>query len=215
MWQYLNNKMSKNVIRKENIIFATNDVSDSDTMDDGMINNIFESKDFKEYYKNIIDNFDINDLKFTDENVKKYYNLLNVYKTEKYSKIICYIDKINNKWKKDVSRHIGTYDTIEDKLKYCSRKDIIELNKNALLPPIAYYDINKDSIVFINGRNRFANMRDMGAVKMPIWISKSDKKVFEQFVEFNLKIICDKYKHNIFKLIHRYFHFFPNLLKHF
>lgn len=62
---------------------------------------------------------------------------------------------------------------LSDRLKYLnSRRDLI-LNK-INNPPEASWCSDLKMFSFYDGRNRFANMRDLGYVEMPIAISKKD-----------------------------------------
>ena len=133
--------------------------------------------DFKLYTKNINDEF----IKNNEYLLKEYVNtdeLISViknYKCNNYEIIEEFnIQKINNNWKKS-SSYIDKYDNLlysHVKAKYLgSRRDLINLR--VYKPPIIV--INFDGqIEFENGRNRFANLRDLGVKFMPFIVYKED-----------------------------------------
>jgi len=83
---------------------------------------------------------------------------------------------INNLWK-PTRDYIGKFDNIiypSAKEKFLnSKRDIIE--GKVTVPPYIYVD-NNGNIDFYNGRNRFANLRDAGAIDIPCVIEKVDYK---------------------------------------
>lgn len=90
------------------------------------------------------------------------------------------INKINNLWKKDKDMYISEiYEEIKYKNKYLnSKKDLLE--KKIEIPPIIYYDEEKDLIIFVNGMHRFSNLRDLGCKEISVIVrdNKTIKKIF-------------------------------------
>lgn len=84
------------------------------------------------------------------------------------------MEKIDNNWKHSTS-YIDNYNNLlysNDKAKYLgSRMDLINLR--VVEPPTI--TLNCDGqIEFENGRNRFANLRDLGVKIMPFIVYKED-----------------------------------------
>jgi len=107
-------------------------------------------------------NYDVN---FDNENYDEEFKIII---------ITCNINKINKSWKNS-SLYISTnlFD-IENKQKYIqSRKDLFNMKVDK--PPFIYLNENND-IEFINGRHRFANLRDMNCIYMPfiVYICEKD-----------------------------------------
>jgi len=133
--------------------------------------------DFKLYTKNINDEFIKNNeyLLKEDVNSDELISVIKNYKCNNYEIIEEFnIQKINNNWKKS-SSYIDKYDNLlysHVKAKYLgSRRDLINLRVDK--PPMIV--INFDGqIVFENGRNRFANLRDLGVKFMPFIVYKED-----------------------------------------
>lgn len=116
--------------------------------------------------KYIIDNMIKYDINNDNEN----------YDTEFETIIVtCNIDKINNSWKKTALYISSNILEIENKDKYLkSKNDLLNMKVNK--PPfINLTDYN--DIEFIDGRNRFANLRDMNCINMPFIVYKNEKEI--------------------------------------
>lgn len=104
------------------------------------------------------------------------------YKTRKNEKVVFLdVNKVNLDWVDHDNYNLTfndlKYDTLKSKyLK--SREDL--LNDRVTSPPhITIIDDN--NIMFYNGRNRFANLRDCGALKLPFIIDEHDIDCFANY----------------------------------
>ena len=116
--------------------------------------------------KDIIDNmvkYDIND---DNDNCDRAFETIIIN---------CNIDKINNSWKKSSLYISSNTLEVENKDKYLkSKHDLLNMKVNK--PPFIYLTDCND-IEFIDGRNRFANLRDMNCVYMPFIVYKNEKEI--------------------------------------
>ena len=129
--------------------------------------------------------------------IEECYNLLASYVVQRPDTtmmIICDIAKIDKMWQRTRTNRISDFDTLRTKTtgkkKYVqSRRDLLNLKVSR--PPEIYIS-NYDNmfgkytefmaIYFRDGRHRFANMRDMGAVKIPVIIDKTNYELFKCFL---------------------------------
>ncbi len=91
------------------------------------------------------------------------------------------VDKINQMWKQsDPLLYISeNFEEIANKQKYLqSRRNL--LNYIVDIPPIVGVHEKEQTLGFSNGRNRFANLRDMGATTIPIIINTEDIRLFRK-----------------------------------
>jgi len=119
----------------------------------------------------------------TNINTEQIIDTLKQYKCKKgYTKVILDTTKVDNNWKK-TELYLTNYENLpylNDKAKYLeSRKNLID--GNVIEPPII--NINDEgNIEFETGRNRFANLRDLGVKFIPFIIYKKElSTVFHKF----------------------------------
>ena len=105
-------------------------------------------------------------------NIWKKYDL--VRKNDKI--IIVNVKIIDNLWK-NTDLYIEPYSFTEKYIN--SKKDILQLNEKVKNPPEIHLDIN-NNIVFINGRHRFANLRDNNVINIPVIIFKKEIPKFKK-----------------------------------
>lgn len=95
--------------------------------------------------------------------------------------------KFNKKWKKGDIRGYKLYidenlckqpwQNTQDHCKYWnSRRDLF--NGNIITPTYADYDEDSKKISIVDGRNRFSNLRDLGAQFVPLLIDSEQYKYF-------------------------------------
>jgi hypothetical protein len=140
--------------------------------DDDIIN-FYESLEVKKRNQDFIET-NIHLLQ-THINTEQIINTLKLYKCKKgYTKVILDTTKVNNNWKKS-KFHLTNYENLpylNDKAKYLgSRKNLID--GNVIEPPTIKIN-NEGNIEFENGRNRFANLRDLGVKFIPFIICKKE-----------------------------------------
>jgi hypothetical protein len=114
------------------------------------------------------DNKRINNLKYL-LNVKKSEKEMKeiVKKMETYTTTEIDIKTVNDSWKKTPKYIPENFDEIEQQLKYLrSRTNLF--NGSVVSPPEIYKNNDNE---FVNGRNRFANLRDLKCKKMFFQIS--------------------------------------------
>jgi len=92
------------------------------------------------------------------------------------------VKNIDNNWKKNKHYYLQPY-TLTAKY-YNSKVDI--LNEKVNTPPVLGVETDDKSISFVNGRHRFANLRDSGVKTIPIVINKKDLKNFKKLGYVNL-----------------------------
>ena len=145
--------------------------------------NFYETPSFKEYEKKEYEKIKyMEDVIIEQEIIDDCIEKFKKYKCKKGEKLkIVKIDEINNLWKKDKDKYISEiYEEIKYKNKYLnSKKDLLE--KKIEIPPIIYYDEEKDLITFENGRHRFSNLRDLGCKEIPVIVNNNEtiKKIEE------------------------------------
>lgn len=102
------------------------------------------------------------------------YTFLKHKPNKPFTIVILNTHKVNNNWKKS-KLYLSNYSklhTIHDKAKYLgSRSNII---KNIVYEPPEININDNKNIEFINGRNRFANLRDLGEKYIPFIVHKND-----------------------------------------
>ena len=109
-----------------------------------------------------------------NENHKEEYitNMKTKRIPEEYEYMELPISFIENRWKCSPYYITSNMENIKQKEKYIySRRDLI---RSQIYDPPILEIINQYEFDFINGRNRFANMRDLGYTKTPVWIKKND-----------------------------------------
>ena len=116
--------------------------------------------------KDIIDNMSKYDINNDNENYDKEFETIIT---------TCNINKINNSWKKSLLYISSNILEIENKYKYFKSKDDLFNMKVDKPPFINLTDCN--NIEFIDGRNRFANLRDLNCLYMPFIIYKNEKEI--------------------------------------
>jgi hypothetical protein len=116
--------------------------------------------------KDIINNMVKYDINNDNENYDKEFEI---------TIISCNIDKINNSWKKSPLYISSNILEIENKEKYFQSKDDL-FNMKVKKPPFIQL-MDNDDIEFIDGRNRFANLRDMNCLYMPFIVYKNEKGI--------------------------------------
>jgi len=119
--------------------------------------------------KNIIDNMSKYDVNIDNEFYDKEFETII---------ITCNINKINNSWKKSSLYISSNILEIENKNKYIQSKNDL-FNMKVEKPPFIEL-IDNNEIVFIDGRNRFANLRDMNCEYMPFIINKCDYEIISK-----------------------------------
>ena len=92
--------------------------------------------------------------------------------------ITCNIQKINNSWKNSSLYISSNILEIDNKEKYLQSKNYL-FNMKVEKPPFIEL-IDNNEILFIDGRNRFANLRDMNCMYMPFIIYKYDNHVISR-----------------------------------
>ena len=116
--------------------------------------------------KNIIDNMSNYDVSYDNENYESEYKIMIIF---------CNINKINNSWKKSLLYITSNISELENKDKYIqSKKDLLSMKVEK--PPFIYLT-DDNNIEFIDGRHRFANLRDMNCKKMPFIIYKTEYEI--------------------------------------
>lgn len=123
------------------------------------------------------------DRKVELDELEEYKKKMNEYEPNKNEKIeILNVEKINNLWKKDKNYYISEkYEEIIDKNRYLnSRIYLLNIEEKIKEPQQIEYIEEEDLISFINGRNRFSNLRDLGCKEIPVIIYKKDKKIIEK-----------------------------------
>lgn len=115
-----------------------------------------------------------------DNMIKYDVNNDNEFYEKEFETIIitCNINKINNSWKKSSLYISSNILEIENKNKYIQSKNDL-LNMKVEKPPFIELIDNND-VVFIDGRNRFANLRDMNCECIPIIIYKYDNEIISK-----------------------------------
>lgn len=99
-------------------------------------------------------------------------------KAQQGSIVILNISKIDNSWKKSRLYISPVFSEIEQKDKYNNSKNDL-LNMNVEKPPSIFInDMNRKNkyIEFIDGRNRFSNLREMNCLYMPFIVYNVEKK---------------------------------------
>jgi len=89
--------------------------------------------------------------------------------------ITCNITKINNSWKKSSLYISSNASEIANKEKYFQSKDDL-INLKVKKPPFIQL-IDNNEIEFIDGRNRFANLRDIKCLYMPFIVYTYEKEI--------------------------------------
>jgi hypothetical protein len=92
--------------------------------------------------------------------------------------ITCNINKINNSWKKSSLYISSNILEIANKEKYFQSKDDL-INLKVKKPPFIQL-IDNNEIEFIDGRNRFANLRDVKCLYMPFIIYTYEKEIISK-----------------------------------
>lgn len=92
--------------------------------------------------------------------------------------ITCNIDKINNSWKKSPLFISSNILEIENKEKYFQSK-IDLFNMKVKKPPFIQL-MDNNEIEFIDGRNRFANLRDVKCLYMPFIVYTYEKEIISK-----------------------------------
>ena len=124
----------------------------------------------------------------------KYTNRFNINEKEKYLKKMktkkvlegyeymeLPLSFIENRWIHSLYYISNNIENIKQKEKYIySRRDLIQCEIHE--PPMIEI-INSFEIEIINGRNRFANMRDLGYTIIPVWIKKEDISLLSLMLE--------------------------------
>jgi hypothetical protein len=135
--------------------------------------NLYDLPEIKKRNQNFID---INIyLLETNINTNQIIDTLKQYKCKKgYTKVILDTTKVDNSWKKS-KLYLTNYENLphlNDKAKYLgSRKNLFE--GNVIEPP--KININDEgNVEFENGRNRFANLRDLGVEFIPFIVCKKE-----------------------------------------
>jgi hypothetical protein len=116
---------------------------------------------------NIIDN--MNNYDVNNDNYDKEFEI---------TIISCNIDKINNSWKKSSLYISSNILEIENKGKYFQSKDDL-FNMKVKKPPFVQL-MDNDEIGFIDGRNRFANLRDIKCLYMPFIVYTYEKEIISK-----------------------------------
>lgn len=110
-----------------------------------------------------------------------------------YCILVCKINKINDAWKNaEPDKNTNIYYIDENINKITNINKFNEsynnlINMEVFKPPqISFADTDDnneivcfDKIIFIDGRNRFSNLRNSGCIEMPFIIEKIYKKTFE------------------------------------
>lgn len=115
------------------------------------------------------------------DNMSKYdVNNDNEFYEKDFETIIitCNINKINNSWKKSSLYISSNILEIENKNKYFQSKN--DLFNMKVEKPSFIELIDNNDVVFIDGRNRFANLRDMNCEYIPIIIYKYDNEIISK-----------------------------------
>ena len=94
------------------------------------------------------------------------------------------VNEIDKLWKK-TELYIEPFSNIKKYIN--SKKDIIE-GKVDIPPMIAINDLDDNDLklIFVNGRNRFANLRDAGVKNIPIIITNDQMYLFKKLNLINL-----------------------------
>lgn len=107
-------------------------------------------------------------LEFTNEKINEILNLMKKPNTR-----ILDVNSIDELWKNEETYLSRQYEELLRKGKYLqSRKNLYNLKVHS--PPIICLEENRVS--FINGRHRFANLRDLGVEKMPFIIEDEEQE---------------------------------------
>lgn len=136
--------------------------------------NFYENNIVMEFNRKFIEeNLYILDFNFDTnkciDNMSKYKN----YDSKNQTIILLNVEKINSSWLKS-DNYINNFNLILNenvKAKYIqSRIDMI----NCVVKKPPYIYMLNENIEFENGRNRFANLRDLGVKFMPFIVYKKD-----------------------------------------
>lgn len=125
---------------------------------------------------------DVLNIVLSDQELQKIisnmkHNPSNDHSDVKYQIINADVSKLDNLWRHSFPPDLylsPIYDELRQPLKYYnSRCDL--LNHKVVTSPIISYDYDDATLLinFVNGRHRFANIRDLGGKVIPILVNKN------------------------------------------
>lgn len=125
-----------------------------------------------------------------DERIQKMSQYIPLKKSEVV--VMLPIKQLNKLWKHNTGYYISTnFSEIVDQRKYLNVRQRLlynlPLEENDRPPKIQIDNLNYDVnvVCFVDGRNRFSNLRDLGFDMIPILITKCDLKKLYTMIENN------------------------------